>query len=506
MPMFGFDEQYPLFDVTPVDNQFILEYMPTATGDAVRVYLYGLMQCYHPEAAMSLEQMARELGLETDAVLAAYRHWERKGLVRRVSDHPPTYRYISVKQACFMGGEVPVDEDYEAFASAVYTVFGNDRRLHGKEISQIYEWVEDLHLPQEAVLALLRHMVATNGKNVAIKTIEKRALQLLEEGVQSAGDAIAVLERDQQAVDGAKAVIRRMGKRRNPSEDELDLYRKWTLDWRFTREDVLAACVELTKGDPNFRYLDGILNRLHLKRTETGRMQGVAETIAEEKDAAAPLKALLTVLSLPATAVNAGTLRVYEEMRALYPDPIILMAGRECSRHGVTTLDDVMNTLQNWKRNSLHSAEEIRRYMQKIDEQNEFLAAVYELTGMRNSRPNAADRRLAGRWLDEWGFSVEFVIHCTTYAAGKERPMAYLDRMLEAFRGKGIFTPEAADRERESFQKAQAARPEENRPAAPAQRGPRTVEQQQYTQREYTHSDAAVDAMMQAWQEEKGNA
>ncbi len=45
MPMFGFDEQYAYYGVTPVDNQFILEYLPNATGDAVRVYLYGLMQC-----------------------------------------------------------------------------------------------------------------------------------------------------------------------------------------------------------------------------------------------------------------------------------------------------------------------------------------------------------------------------------------------------------------------------------------------------------------------------
>ena len=503
MPMFGFDEQYPLFDVTPVDNQFILEYLPTATGDAVRVYLYGLMQCYHPEAAMSLEQMARELGMEPDAVLAAYRHWERKGLVRRIADHPPTYRYISVKQACFMGGVVPVDEAYEAFASAVYGIFGNDRRLHGKEISQIYEWVEDMHLPEDVVLALIRHMVAVNGKNVAIKTIEKRATQLAEEGVQSAEDAIAVLERDQQVVDGAKAVIRRMGKRRNPSEDELDLYRKWTLEWRFTQEDVLAACVETTKGDPNFKYLDGILARLYQKRTETGRVQKVADTFAEEKDAAAPLKALLNVLSLPTAALNAGTMSVYEDMRALYPDAIILMAGQECSRHGVTTLDEVMTTLRNWKRNGLQTAEGIRAYMQKINHQNEFLRVLYEQTGMAGAKPNAADRRIAAKWLDEWGFDETFVTQCAAWAIGKERPLGYLDRILESYNTKGIRTLEAAQKEHESFQQQPSARTEAARPAP---RGPKTVEQQQYTQREYVHTEDAVDAMMKQWQEENGNA
>ena len=506
MAMFSFDDQYPFFDVTPVDNQFILEYLPTATGDAVRVYLYGLMQCYHPQAAMSLEQMARELGMDADAVLAAYRHWERKGLVRRVADNPPTYRYVSVKQAVFMGGAIPVDEAYETFASAVYAIFGNDRRLHGKEISQIYEWVEDLHLPGEVVLTLIRHMVKTNGKTVAIKTIEKRALQLADEGVATPEDAIAVLERDQQVFDGAKAVIRRMGKRRNPSEDELDLYRKWTAEWRFTQQDVLDACVELTKGDPNFKYLDGILNRLHLKRTESGRLQNVADTFAEEKDGTAPLKALLAVLKLPTAAINDGTLAVYQEMRALYPDAIILMAGRECSRHGVTKLDDVMNTLHTWKRNGLQTAEDIRLYMQKINDLNEFLRVLYEVTGMVDARPNPGDRRLATRWLDEWGFDMAFVTQCAAWAIGKERPLGYLDRMLEVYRDKGVRTIEAAQQERERFQQSyQAGAEGSKQPHAPA-RGPKTVEQQQYTQREYTHSDAAVDAMMQAWQEENGNA
>ena len=43
MAMFSFDEQAALFDVTPLPNQFILNYLPEASGDAVRVYLFGLV-------------------------------------------------------------------------------------------------------------------------------------------------------------------------------------------------------------------------------------------------------------------------------------------------------------------------------------------------------------------------------------------------------------------------------------------------------------------------------
>ena len=41
MGLFAFDQQYAMFDATPVQNQFILEYMPSAPGDYVKVYLYG---------------------------------------------------------------------------------------------------------------------------------------------------------------------------------------------------------------------------------------------------------------------------------------------------------------------------------------------------------------------------------------------------------------------------------------------------------------------------------
>lgn len=500
MSMFGFDEQYPMFDVTPVDNQFILEYLPTATGDAVRVYLYGLMQCYHPQTTMTIEQMARELGMTEDAILMAYRHWERKGLVRRIADHPPTFRYISVKQAYFMGGAVPVDQEYEAFASALYSVFGNDRRLHGKEVSQCYEWVEELKLPAEVVIALMKHMVSIHGKTVAIKTIEKRAIQLAEEQVTTIEDAEMVLGRDKAVWDGCRAVIRRMGKRRNPSEDEQNLYRKWLTDWQFTPEDILAACVELTKGDPNFKYLDGILSRLYQKKTMTGTVERVEDTFASEREAAAPLKALLSVMNIRGTGVNAGTLAVYEEMRALYPDSIILMAGQECARHGLA-LDDVMTTLQNWKRNGLQTASDVQAYMKRINDQNAFLQTLYEITGM-HAKPNAADRRLAVKWLEEWHFEMGFVAQCASFAVGKERPLGYLDKLLEIYHGKGVSTIEAVQAEREAFQQKAAGQPRQQLPA----RGPKVVGEQQYTQRDYANTDDAIDEMMKKWQEENGNA
>lgn len=495
MPMFGFDDQYAYYDVTPVDNQFILEYLPNATGDAVRVYLYGLMQCYHPQQSMTISQMARELSLTEEAILSAYRHWERKGLVHRLTDNPPSFRYVSIKQLTMTGGTVPVDEEYEAFAAAVYGLFGSDRRLHGSEMSRCYEWVEEMGLPADVVIYLIREMIALHGKNVSVMTIEKRAAMLADEKVATVEDAAAVLSRDKAVWDGSRAVLRRLGKRRAPSEDELGMYRTWHVDWGFSQEDILAACAETTKGDPTFGYLGGILSRLRAQQ----KTAGIASALQEEKDSAAPLKALLKVMKLRHVTVNEGTQAVYAEMRALYPDNIILMAGKECAKRG-SDFEGVMSTLKNWKRNGLETAEQVSAYMRQVDDQNDFLRMLYEVMGASAS-PNAADRRLTAKWQTEFGFDMGFITQCAAWAVGKAKPMAYLDAVLAHLHEKGIVTMEDALREREQHQQMSAA----PQPSAPA-RGIKVVEQQQYTQREYADSDDALDAMMKKWQEEGSHA
>ncbi len=45
---------------------------------------------------------------------------------------------------------------------------------------------------------------------------------------------------------------------------------------------------------------------------------------------------------------------------------------------------------------------------------------------------------------------------------------------------------------------------EQNAPRTVPSRGPRTVGEQQYTQREYAHDESALDAMMAAWQGQQG--
>ncbi len=492
MNLFGFDEQYAMFDVTPVSNQFILEYLPLARGEYVKVYLYGLVGCYHPQEELTLEQMARDLSTTREEILAAYRYWERQGLVHRVSDNPPAFRYVSLAGRLATGAADTVDANYAAFCERLYTEIGDKRQLHGAELSAYWEWVESLHLPQEVVVMALRYLISTSGKGYAMSTAQKLAASMAEAEVTTAEDAEQFFRRRKEIRDGCKRLIHQMGVRgRAPSEPELQMYAKWVDEWGYTPEAIEAALfAETPKGSPNMAYLDGALKGMLERRGKAAKTTEQMKRAGEEEEKRiAPLRALLRVMNIRGVSINEGTLAVYEELRTLYPDEIILMAGRECARHGLG-IDEVAQTLRAWKREGLQKPADVQRYIDAVEEENEFVRTLFERWGKRD-RPTPADRALTRKWRETMGFTPEMIAACAAYAAGAERPMGYLDSILTRYHAEGVTTPEQAEKLREAWKsKANAA------PAA------KQVPAQQYTQRAYHNDTSALDALMEGWQED----
>ena len=492
--MFGFDERYAMFDVTAVDNQFILEYLPAASGDQVKIYLYGLMQCCHPLTDMTLEQMAKELDMTEEAVQAAYRYWERKGLVQRISDHPPCYRYVNVKQLVLSGMAEASDPAYESFTEAVYGVFNNERKIHGKDIQLCYEWVEDMGLPAEVVICLLEHMKETKGKNFTFKSAQKLAVELADRGITTAEDAAYYLQLEKNVLRGSREVLQRLGQYREPTMDEQNLYRTWTTDWGFKHEAVLEACADTTGGRPSFKYLNGILNKY--REREASSAAQLRQSREQGRDAVQSLKKIVGIMNLPTLTVNEDTKAKFAQMQELYTDDVILMAASECAGRGLD-FDDVLKTLRSWKRQGLNNREEILESLRLLNQQNAFLSQLFELWGRRN-RPAAGDRKLLSKWTAEWHFTDEMIVSTAAYAANADKPMLYLDKLLEGFLIKHITTPEQAA--------ASHAEHQQKPNAVPGAKPVKIVREQQYTQREYEETGALPDWMQQRLKEMKDDA
>lgn len=484
MPTFETARSGLLWGATAVPNAFFCEYMPSAPENHVKVYLYGLM-CAHgglPDEEGLLDEMAQNLHMEREEVDRAMRYWERCRLVERISDTPPRYRFVSVQQVMLQRQQVPRDEEYEAFAQAVYAAFGDRRKLHGGETVLAYEWVEQFKLPPEVVVMLIQHMIATRGVHFSFKEAQKVALELCEQHIFTLEEAEAVFSRSEAAMKGARKILNHLGMRRNPSMDEMDLYLKWTTEWGFEPSAIREACRETTKGSPTFGYLDKVLQGLY-NRTGGRATSGekVHTALEQSKVETAQIRELLQTLGISFATVDDGLRLEYRELSAQGGHELVMLAAREVVKRTRThTLDKVRQFLDGWRKLGLTSADEVQTYLAGVEALNVQLRSLMELAGASGGATQA-NRALLTKWQTEWRLSPELIRLAAELSRGKKDAIRYMDALLEGWHADNVANVEEARAAHERHL-AKLQQKGEPRPAAP---GARRVIEQQYQQRAY---------------------
>ncbi len=287
MPVFL--KRDPLLDTTAVSNVFLLEYMPRAPEGYTKAYLLGLMLTGAPGSEAAGLDVAGVLNMEESAVAAAFAYWQAAGLVRIASDAPLTVEYLRVgASAGLAAGDAP--RKYAALVAALQEAAGT-RIFSGKELSEIYDWVETYRFEEATAVLCVKTCLARHGARAKLWQMNALAKHWADSGVITPEEGERLLARERQRSDGAQRILRRLKRNRAATEDELALYAKWTEEWRFEESVIFDACGEMTSAaQPSFRYLDTIL--------KTYRLNGVltAEAAAElrrARDAADEFSRLL---------------------------------------------------------------------------------------------------------------------------------------------------------------------------------------------------------------------
>ena len=465
MSVFEQEMQALYFGSMPVEHIFITEYMPAARGDYVKVYLMCLYHSRIPGDSSTVEDIVRELGIEKSIVENAIRYWERRGLLVEIGGETPRYQMRSAIQRALSGEPLNADNAFIAFSESVYDLFGESRKVRPSEISTAYEWVEEENLSPDAVLALLKYMWTVHGPNFSFQKAGEMAARLRENGVRDAADAESYLRYEESVHKGTQAVLRRMGRRRLPSEDELTLYRKWIGEWGFTPDGVLEACQATpAAGEPTFKYLDGVLSRLR------GSAGAVTAAMQQEGDQRERVSEMLTALGIRLRLDTAEP--IYQELRENHSHELILFAAGECARSGKNTMEDLARLLDSWEKRGLKEVGDAKAYVQHVRELDTVLYRIYEACGYRG-RATKTDRELLERW-QGMGFEEGVLLLAAKQASGaSSQKMRYINTVLKSWRQNGVTTL------------AQA----ENQPGRATVSGGKRVSAQQYEQREYTEAE-----------------
>ena len=486
MAFCSFDDSAALFDATPVENMFITEYMLRAPGDFVKVYLYGLMLCYHHAERMSLASMARDLDVTPEDVERAYRYWEREGLVRQTGDNPVCYTYYNLKQITLTRAEKPSEQLYNRhFMDEVRRTL-DAQTLGESDYQMILDWVQVYELPEEVVIMLLSNeKEKSRTGRVSFKIANRVAQEWAQSGVKTIEDADRMLVISGQRETELKRLLARLGMRHAPSDDEKALYKKWIDEWGFTPEAVQEACRETTKGTPTMAYLDGILLRQHqLGRHEAQALSGGMAREHAERDFARDVLAGMGRTGVTPTQEDLQRIDGWRAMR--FGEDMILQAVREVhARSQGGSLEDVEAKLTAWREQGFTTAGQVQAARMRIRALNEQLRGIYRAAGLEK-RANQPDRDLMTRWLGEMGMSMELVLLAAEYARGSGAPMMVADKILGDWKRQGISTAAGAREEHESHVRGGAR-------TAPAE--PTQDRLSRYTpeERRATYSAAVVD-------------
>ena len=432
MPLCDFDRSDAVMGSTSLGNMFIMEYMPQAPSDYVKVYLYGLLLCRYPGLCDSLEQMSGMLHLDMNTVKNAFAYWEREGAVIRLSDNPPSYSFVMLSPG--QGKHDMLDDDVYSNRDYIRTLQSLMPSLvmENHEIRIANDWLDVFGLNKDSVYYLVKKEVERRGERLPsartmFKHLNDTVKKWAEAGVHDVKTAQEFTARESKYFTTAQAIVERFNQRRLPTADEVDLVTRWIEQYHYQPEDVLTACGELTKAErPSFKYLDSILQN---------RLNNPDEGLHEQ------VKTLNSQLgiSLVPTPAQAEALRGFYAMG--FEFDAIRQAAKQCGLINKREYGYIERTLQKWKDAGVFTLQDIEKERESRTRDAVFMAKILESAG--------ADRKVTEadiKSLRVWKALIEddALLYAAEQAHGTENPVKYIDKIVKNWSARRITTLEKA--------------------------------------------------------------
>ncbi len=325
-----------LSSMVSIPGVFFSRYMPSASGDYVKIYLYlysKLTASVAADEATSVSLLAETFQYTENDVIRALKYWEKEGLLSLVFEGS---RLISVtfnpmegivSQAVPISASLPLeqsDSSQDSTRISTSPAVPQENNLPvfsplSMEDAQEEESFRDLLIPVETYIGhpldmpfidRLSYLYLLFDKNSEIveylvsfcselghrkiEYIEKVALNCHKNQYRTLEDIRTVLKQYNPTV---KAVMKSFGHTgRSAGSVELGWINKWIYEYRFS-QDIIAFACDVTLGtifQPSFKYADKILSRWKSQniqtigdaRREVARFKKEAEEKANKENAA----------------------------------------------------------------------------------------------------------------------------------------------------------------------------------------------------------------------------
>ncbi|MBP5467008.1 MAG: DnaD domain protein, partial [Clostridia bacterium] len=245
--IFTYSKEFSSGSFTDVENVFIYEYLPLASGDAVKVYLYGLFLCKNQSFDEPLEKIAETLEFSQEKIIDLFIFWEDFGLVNVLSKDPLRVEYLPVKNAGSAKAKKYNTEKYSEFTKALQIILPK-RMISTNEYSEYFTIMETYGIKPEAMLMIVKYCADRKGEDIGYRYISKVAKDFGARGILTVESVEKELSSYVLRTGEISKILKAMSVKRQPDIEDLNLYKKWTQELAFEPETIVFAASKIKKG------------------------------------------------------------------------------------------------------------------------------------------------------------------------------------------------------------------------------------------------------------------
>ena len=433
--MFKMSPEASLDGSVNVETKFIVEYMPYADGDYVKVYLYALsLASRKSDPDDSTERLARRLNLDKETVDAAFDYWTEQGLLSKLGDE---VTFLSLRNTRPKIKKYDVDK-YREF-NRLSQQYIAARQISPNEYNEYYALMEKLDLEWQAMVLIVKYCVNLKGDNVSCPYILAVARNLAQDGYRTADAVGEKLDEYGVYYNDLCAVLGAMGGKR-PDHEAVKLYKKWKIEYKFQPDVILHVAQSVKRG--GVALLDAKLTQYRdLGFTSSELIDKYEE---ERKQTYKLTKAVNKALGLYYENVDPEiTAYIRPWLNLGFEENAILAAADYCMKNDIKRLSDLDAVIRDLFERGLTTEKQTRAYFANESRHD---AEIEKLNRALNVKGAVKDiqRAYYSNWVDKWNMPTDVVDYAAELACGKSNPFAYMNAVLLAWHNVGVTSIEKA--------------------------------------------------------------
>lgn len=436
MPLCKLSSESMINSYTILDNMFLVDYMPNADENAVKVYLYGLMQCANMTGKdNSTEGISMALGITMGEVEDAIHYWADNGVIKILSEEPLSYEYLPLKTT--IGKVKKYDpEKYSDFITQLESMI-LERAMTQNEIMKYIETMEEYKIKDDAMLMIVSYCIKLKGAKVHTNYILTVAKAWASEGITDLQSVEMKLREMEANTDNMRQVFYALGLKSTPDFDDKNQFIKWNSSWGYDLESILYVA-KICKKRGGMKKLDSMLDEFYKKGIFTlSDIQNHAEYIEYVRNLTININKRLGIFYENIEPVIEQY--VVPWLDKGYDGKGLLTIASFCFHRNIKHLDGVNETIDNLYRKGVISNQAIDDYFDTMQATDKTIKAILQAIGSSRS-VSQSDRDYYSTWVEMWGFSKDIIDYAVSLSIGKSHSLAYVNQLLSTWKNNNLKT------------------------------------------------------------------